>query len=1590
MAFRIHRGLWQFQKADGNYETKYKINDSGVIVQTDTSGNEVSGLTASSVAWSSITGIPSTFTPSAHNHDGSYVPFSNLGDTFGLNDNKLYLRTKGDANHYLWNADDDWEELVYYTGTGFRIKGSTGTTPAYFTNSGIYASAYRGKDNVSGTGTASYHPDGAYVNGTMWQYGVMHKNNTDIQNADRIYANIFYDKANTSYYVDPASSSFLNSLSANSLSANSLSADSLSARYYTQSANGVPSNNLGSPTITEMALFNEQFNNKTAFLDPSRVTVWKQQTDGAEWEDITANYGETAIRRFIAGYDTTGNIFIPNAVFKFRIEVTHPNYVFANAVYFYWSSNSHNTTLHLWARRTDDNIWYQRTSSNTNVSSWPGHLYMPFSTIPWHPSANSSGHFNTLRFEFKPNWSTGTYSDRNIDLYKMQVWGGYPAGTRFPYSVNEFGDFTSLRNLSANGIVYATGGNSNNWNTAYSWGNHASAGYATTSYVTTQINSLINGAPGVLNTLDELASALGDDANFATNVTNSIAAKLPLAGGTMSGNLVLKSISGTDQMVENTYGAYLHLGAWGTGRTASDAILVNTAYRADYADSLFNMNISRFTNDSGYLTSLPSHSHSSISSGAGDITLGSATWTKNNGEANVAGQVYNGQSGDSRFMFHSGAGVVNVYTDGNFYAVEGTQKVATETWVAGRGYLTSVPAQSWSSITGKPTSLSQFTNDLGNYGGFLTSVPAQTWASITGKPSTFAPSSHTHSINEVTGLQSALDSKPVKQDGARYSTDWNNLLSSGFYNGEGTPANAPVSYGQLIVAKGTDTALQIAGGYSNDNLFFRGQGYGPEANGFYPWRKVIHDGNIGSQSVNYASGAGNADTTDGLHVHGGRNNEGNKIVRTDGNGYIQAGWINTPSGATTSTLTKIYASQDDYLRYVTPAEFRRQITDGVYQPAGSYAASSHTHDDRYYTETEVNNLLSGKQDAGSYFRENEDRRLKVLRFTGEGGDSGNSSMLPYAIYQEGGAWTNPYPNLRINMHTGMSFGANASYGGYRFMSDYNTNTIVFSVNDGDANVRVTNNLYIGSAGGWITDLLNGKQAAGSYAAASHTHDDRYYTETEVNSLLSGKQDAGSYAASSHSHDDRYYTETEVDSLLAGKQAAGSYAASDHNHTYNVNDNWLRENGDNNNFRIYGNSRQVIFRTDGVGGGEGHTGYPFKWTYGGDATGNTIMLLHTDGRLWTSRYGWIDTAFQAAGSYAAASHNHAISQVTGLQGALDGKQAAGSYLTSLPAHTHDDRYYTESESDARFATAGQGAKADTALQSLPSHTHTPSEVGLGNVSNAAQVTTSYNSSLNSDSRNSRGVTRLYRRDSDSDYSVQTYWTGARWRLYGYNGDSNHADTHVGYADSAGSASSASSATTATNVNNGNVYTTGNNLYIKNGSANNYRIHHTGTVGVFDVTSQFSIREMTSIWSAARFEWGNWMSHAWFDVDPWGDNWGIGSRPTSWKTVNRGSFLTFGFEDWSDRRHKSAIVEIDNAVDKVKAISGYTYWKKGSEVREGGVIAQDVLTVFPEGTGGTEEGYSVKPAALIGLLMKAVKEQQEIIDSLTARIELLENK
>lgn len=74
----------------------------------------------------------------------------------------------------------------------------------------------------------------------------------------------------------------------------------------------------------------------------------------------------------------------------------------------------------------------------------------------------------------------------------------------------------------------------------------------------------------------------------------------------------------------------------------------------------------------------------------------------------------------------------------------------------------------------------------------------------------------------------------------------------------------------------------------------------------------------GSQTLTGVSIDGNAVTAGGLAVETGRNNNANRIVRTDGSGYLQVGYINSSSGNEKNAASPSYVwgsnSSDDYLR----------------------------------------------------------------------------------------------------------------------------------------------------------------------------------------------------------------------------------------------------------------------------------------------------------------------------------------------------------------------------------------------------------------------------------------------------------------------------------------------------------------------------------------------------------------------------------------------------------------------------------------------------------------------------------------------------
>ena len=228
--------------------------------------------------------------------------------------------------------------------------------------------------------------------------------------------------------------------------------NNLSANRYYQNANGVPTGNLGTPTVTEMALFDEQFYNQTAFYDISRLKFYSS-TDGTTWTEITTiTDGQ---KRTLVGGDNGGGVTIPNLTPYYRIEITNNgNYVFLNALYLYMTTSSHATSVKIKARRRSDLTFVNFASSNSTVNLWPGHVYLPFSTIPYLTGGSSSGHYDIVHIDFQPIWSGDpTYGTQPIFIQKLQIWGGYPAGKRNVFSTDENANVAFPGTLSGTRLI---------------------------------------------------------------------------------------------------------------------------------------------------------------------------------------------------------------------------------------------------------------------------------------------------------------------------------------------------------------------------------------------------------------------------------------------------------------------------------------------------------------------------------------------------------------------------------------------------------------------------------------------------------------------------------------------------------------------------------------------------------------------------------------------------------------------------------------------------------------------------------------------------------------------------------------------------------------------------------------------------------------------------------------------------------------------------------------------------------------------------------------------------------------------------------
>jgi hypothetical protein len=116
------------------------------------------------------------------------------------------------------------------------------------------------------------------------------------------------------------------------------------------------------------------------------------------------------------------------------------------------------------------------------------------------------------------------------------------------------------------------------------------------------------------------------------------------------------------------------------------------------------------------------------------------------------------------------------------------------------------------------------------------------------------------------------------------------------------------------------------------------------------------------------------------------------------------------------------------------------------------------------------------------------------------------------------------------------------------------------------------------------------------------------------------------------------------------------------------------------------------------------------------------------------------------------------------------------------------------------------------------------------------------------------------------------------------------------------------------------------------------------------------------------------------------------------VNGSLYCNGNIVAYSDRRKKKNIVTIDNALDKVLQLRGVYYERKEDLVderddlykgRQLGMIAQEVQEIVPEVVSYAEEldEYALDYPKMVGLLVEAHKDQQEIINNQQEQIDEL---
>lgn len=249
----------------------------------------------------------------------------------------------------------------------------------------------------------------------------------------------------------------------------------------------------------------------------------------------------------------------------------------------------------------------------------------------------------------------------------------------------------------------------------------------------------------------------------------------------------------------------------------------------------------------------------------------------------------------------------------------------------------------------------------------VTAASSVPWSGITGKPSTFAPSSHNHTIANITDIGKA---------------------SVNFANSAGCPQG--FSSRTTTATWGNQTGTVVTDWHTSNggDIAFRdnsGQ-LNVVINGFFYQNEgknlVLDSGNYSNYAAtkihtHTISNITNLQTTLDGKSNTNHTHDLNQMINTLTNGTSDPAdtdyYIAQYAGGGSTTTTYHRRPHSALWNYI------KSKANSVYQPKGSYAASSHTHDDRYYTESEINTKLASKSDTS------HTHNYVVGSYTGNGG-----------------------------------------------------------------------------------------------------------------------------------------------------------------------------------------------------------------------------------------------------------------------------------------------------------------------------------------------------------------------------------------------------------------------------------------------------------------------------------------------------------------------------------------------------------------------------------------------------------------------------